>query len=105
MQVHVWDFELPGPTQFQTGIYGIWPRFVAVHFETGIGSPLYYQGCRKMAESLADHSISHGNDSFCWVVTQLSGMNVKVGYKVYTLGSGILGFTAMIILTLISLFM
>jgi GntP family gluconate:H+ symporter len=49
--------------------------------------------------------VSHVNDSFFWVVTQLSGMNVKVGYKVYTLGSGILGFAAMIILTVISLFM
>ena len=35
--------------------------------------------------------VSHANDSFFWVVTQMSGMNVKTGYRLFSLGSGVLG--------------
>jgi len=35
--------------------------------------------------------ISHANDSFFWVVTQMSGMNVKTGYRLFGLGTGVLG--------------
>lgn len=38
--------------------------------------------------------VSHANDSFFWVVTRLSGMDVKTGYRFMTLGSFVLGFTA-----------
>jgi gluconate:H+ symporter, GntP family len=48
--------------------------------------------------------VSHANDSYFWVVTQLSNMNVKQGYKQMSTGSAILGFTAMIILTIMNLF-
>lgn len=41
---------------------------------------------------------SHANDSYFWVVTQLSGMDVKTGYKLHSLGSVVLGFTAAILL-------
>jgi GntP family gluconate:H+ symporter len=34
---------------------------------------------------------SHANDSFFWVVTQLSGMDVKTGYRLYSLGTVIMG--------------
>lgn len=40
--------------------------------------------------------VSHANDSFFWVVTQMTGMNVKTGYKLHTLGSFVIGVTAMI---------
>ena len=40
--------------------------------------------------------VSHANDSFFWVVTQMTGMNVKTGYKLHTLGSLVIGATAMI---------
>ena len=40
--------------------------------------------------------VSHANDSFFWVVTQMSGMNVKTGYRLFSLGSGILGLTGAI---------
>jgi GntP family gluconate:H+ symporter len=42
--------------------------------------------------------VSHANDSFFWVVTQMTGMDVKTGYRLHTLGSLILGITAMITL-------
>tara|TARA_R110000751_G_scaffold4634_11_gene22473 strand:- start:1106 stop:2395 length:1290 start_codon:yes stop_codon:yes gene_type:complete len=47
--------------------------------------------------------VSHANDSFFWVVTQLSDMKVNQGYKTHSLGTAILGFSAMIVLTIISL--
>ena len=48
--------------------------------------------------------VSHANDSFFWVVTQLSNMNLKQGYRIHSLGTAILGFSAMIFLSLINLF-
>ena len=48
--------------------------------------------------------VSHANDSYFWVVTQLSNMSVKLGYKLMSTGSGILGLTAMIILTIMDIF-
>ncbi len=48
--------------------------------------------------------VSHANDSFFWVVTQLSNMNVNQGYRLQSVGTAVLGFTAMIFLFLLSLF-
>ena len=48
--------------------------------------------------------ISHANDSFFWVVTQMTGMNVKQGNQVVSIGTGIFGLTAMFIIYLISFF-
>lgn len=44
--------------------------------------------------------ISHVNDSFFWVVTQFTGMNVKTGYKLLSLGTFITGTVAMLILAI-----
>lgn len=40
--------------------------------------------------------ISHVNDSFFWVVTQMSGMSIKQGYKLHSLGTLIGGLTSML---------
>lgn len=48
--------------------------------------------------------VSHANDSFFWVVTQMSGMDVKTGYKTQSLGTFILGFSAASALFVVSLF-
>ncbi len=48
--------------------------------------------------------VSHANDSFFWVVTQMSGMNIKQGYRTHSLGTIILGFSSMLFLYLLSLF-
>jgi len=37
---------------------------------------------------------SHANDSFFWVVTQMSGIDVKSGYRLYSLGTFVLGTSA-----------
>ncbi|WP_116127558.1 GntP family permease [Lewinella sp. IMCC34183] len=47
--------------------------------------------------------VSHANDSFFWVVTRLSGMDVKSGYRFMTLSSLVLGTTAAVTLFLIHL--
>jgi GntP family gluconate:H+ symporter len=48
-------------------------------------------------------TISHANDSYFWVVTQFSGMDVKTGYKTHTMATLIQGTTAMIFIFLLSL--
>jgi len=45
--------------------------------------------------------ISHVNDSFFWVVTQLSGMQVNEGYKLHSAASAILGGSAFLIVWLL----
>jgi len=35
--------------------------------------------------------VSHANDSAFWILTQFSGIDIKTGYKVYTLGTLIVG--------------
>jgi GntP family gluconate:H+ symporter len=47
--------------------------------------------------------VSHANDSYFWVVTGLSGMSVKQGYKLQTLGTLIEGVAAAAALWVISL--
>lgn len=47
--------------------------------------------------------VSHANDSFFWVVTQMSSMNINQGYRTHSLGTIILGFSSMIFLSIISI--
>jgi GntP family gluconate:H+ symporter len=47
--------------------------------------------------------VSHANDSYFWVVTGISGMSVKQGYKLQTLGTLVEGGVAAIALFVISL--
>lgn len=46
--------------------------------------------------------VSHVNDSFFWVLTQLTGMNVKQGYQIQSAGTFVFGVTSMIIITILS---
>ncbi|QGY47467.1 GntP family permease [Maribellus comscasis] len=46
---------------------------------------------------------SHANDSYFWVVTQMTGMNVKQGYKLQTLGTLVMGIMSATAVWLISL--
>jgi len=47
--------------------------------------------------------ISHANDSFFWVVTQMTGMDVKTGYRTHSLGTLVLGCSAVSALFVVSL--
>lgn len=39
--------------------------------------------------------VSHVNDSFFWVITQMSGLTVTQGYRLITMASALAGFTAL----------
>ena len=47
--------------------------------------------------------VSHANDSFFWIMTQMSSMDVKTGYKIQSLGSFVIGSTAAVMVWLASL--
>ncbi len=48
--------------------------------------------------------VSHANDSYFWVVTQFSGMDVKTGYRLQTLGTLVQGTTAALAVWLVTRF-
>jgi GntP family gluconate:H+ symporter len=47
--------------------------------------------------------VSHANDSFFWVITQMSRMDAKTGYRLQSLGTLIIGVSAGVITWIISL--
>jgi GntP family gluconate:H+ symporter len=49
--------------------------------------------------------VSHVNDSGFWIMTQFSGMDVKAGYRTYTLGSLIVGTSAALLVFIVTLFL
>ena len=49
-------------------------------------------------------AISHANDSFFWVMTQMSGMNIKMGNQTHSLGTLLLACTAILIVYALSFF-
>ncbi len=44
--------------------------------------------------------VSHANDSLFWIVTQVTGMDVKTGFRIYTLGTLVLGIVAAALLVI-----
>jgi GntP family gluconate:H+ symporter len=56
-----------------------------------------------MATGAGAMTVSHANDSYFWVVTQFSGMDVTSGYKTHTMATLIQGITAMITVWILSL--
>jgi GntP family gluconate:H+ symporter len=48
--------------------------------------------------------VSHANDSFFWVFTQMTRMDVKTGYRLHTLATLLLGVTSAVVIWVISLF-
>lgn len=56
-----------------------------------------------MAVGAGAMTVSHANDSFFWVVTQFSGMDVKTGYRTLTIATLIQGIASMLFIFLLSL--
>ena len=46
---------------------------------------------------------SHANDSYFWVVTQMSNMDVKTGYRLQSAGTAIMGISAALMAWLLSI--
>jgi len=64
---------------------------------------LYGKVLAVLATGAGAMTVSHANDSYFWVVTQFSGMDVKTGYKTHTLATLIQGTTSMLFIFLLSL--
>jgi gluconate:H+ symporter, GntP family len=67
------------------------PLMVSLGFDTNVDKALVV-----LAIGAGSLVFSHANDSFFWILTQLSNMDVKTGYRLQTVGTGILGFTGML---------
>ncbi|MBI1226650.1 MAG: GntP family permease [Bacteroidetes bacterium] len=71
------------------------PLMVSQGFDTEIEKAMVV-----LAIGAGSSVVSHANDSFFWVATQLSGMDVKTGYRLQSLGTFIIGTSAALILFL-----
>ncbi|PKQ43841.1 GntP family permease [Confluentibacter flavum] len=71
------------------------PMMATLGFETELQKAMVV-----IAIGAGSSVVSHANDSFFWVVTQLSGMDVKMGYRFHTLGTAVLGTSSAILLFL-----
>ena len=69
----------------------ILPMMPSLGFETDMEVALVV-----VALGAGSSVVSHANDSFFWVVTQMSGMDVKTGYRLFSVGTFVLGATAAI---------
>ncbi len=78
----------------------IFPLMTTLGMETEIEKALVV-----VAIGAGSGFVSHANDSFFWVVTQMSDMTVSQGYRLHSLGTVILGVTAMILLTILHFFL
>lgn len=64
---------------------------------------LYGKVLAVMATGAGAMTISHANDSYFWVVTQFSGIDVKTGYKTHTVATLIQGVASMIFIYFLTL--
>lgn len=74
------------------------PFMAALGLDTDVGRALTV-----VAIGAGSMVVSHANDSYFWVVTQFSGMDVKTGYKLQTLGTLVAGTAAGLSVWLLSL--
>lgn len=74
------------------------PLMSSLGFETGIAKALVV-----LSVGAGSMVVSHANDSLFWVVTQMTGMDVKTGYKTHTLATLIIGITSILTIWIISL--
>lgn len=73
------------------------PLMPALGFTSDIGKVLLV-----LAVGAGSMVVSHANDSFFWVLTQLTGMDLKTGYRLHTVGTLVVGTSAAFVIWLIS---
>ncbi len=76
----------------------LFPMMPSLGFETEVEKALVV-----VAIGAGSSVVSHANDSFFWVVTQMSGMNVNQGYRLFSVGTAVLGITAATLVWIVSL--
>jgi GntP family gluconate:H+ symporter len=74
------------------------PLLVAMGLGDGSGPAL-----ATLAIASGAMMVSHVNDSYFWVITQMSGLTATQGYRLVTVASGIAGLSAIISVLLLSL--
>jgi GntP family gluconate:H+ symporter len=74
------------------------PMMASLGFETDMAKALVVLSIG--AGSLV---VSHANDSMFWIFTQMTGMKVKTGFKIHTVGTLVLGVSAVLVIWVISL--
>jgi GntP family gluconate:H+ symporter len=74
------------------------PLMLPLGFESGMAKALVV-----LSIGAGSMVVSHANDSLFWVVTQMTGMDVKTGYKLHTFATFIIGITSILTIWLISL--
>lgn len=75
------------------------PMLPELGFETAIAKALCV-----LAIGAGAMVVSHANDSFFWVLTQMSRMDVKTGYKLQTVGTLIVGTSTAVVIWIVSQF-
>lgn len=71
---------------------------------TSIGlDSLYGKVLTVMAIGAGAMTVSHANDSFFWVVTQFSGIDVKTGYRTHSLATLIQGVFSIVVIYMLTL--
>jgi GntP family gluconate:H+ symporter len=75
------------------------PLMGSLGFEGGVAKALVV-----LAIGAGSMVVSHANDSFFWVFTQMTKMDVKTGYKLHTFTTLIIGVTSAVVIWVISLF-
>ena len=50
-----------------------------------------------MALGVGSMTVSHANDSYFWIVSQMSGMDVKTAYRTHTVGTLLQGTVGLIV--------
>ena len=67
----------------------------------GLDDP-FYRTMTVLAIGAGSTVVSHANDSFFWVLTQLTGMDVKQGNQIQTVGTLIFGLSAIVVIYVIT---
>ena len=75
------------------------PLMEPLGFESGMAKALVV-----LSIGAGSMVVSHANDSFFWVFTQMTRMDVKTGYKLHTFATLIIGVASAIAIWVISLF-
>ena len=50
-----------------------------------------------VAVGVGSMTVSHANDSYFWIVSQISGMDVKTAYRTHTVGTLLQGLVGLVV--------